>query len=581
MTTFKTLLALAAANNWDFLQLDINNAFLNGILDEEVYMKLPLGYRDKQPGMVCKLHKSIYGLKQASRQWYTTFLDVVSKFGFTQSSHEHSLSLKIQLLLVDLLQKQSTGQWLLLHVNLFGSRWFFEVVSCSFLNSTSRHFHQISVCSSFLSVHWQDGQPAFALNILGDKNVIYRCGFVGVRDTLFDHSGRHDFNNATLKVQRISYAYTPGFAGYITEPKKQSAAETNGFVFKSCTVNENGNAYLGSAWGAYSSVIICSNCELNESNPFRVSYTITVDALGKGNFTSIQNAVNSIPDNNAKWIQIQVSPGKYILSASVLHMHSFEKVVIPQTKPCIFINGGDRMTTSLEWSDGQEQPTSATFLSLADDIVVKGLAIKNNYNLQVSMERERKRCNAVKISGDRRAFYGCSFLGVQDTLYDHSGRHYFRIDGCVDFIYGHAESIYENSLIYYNGGKYIPRLAGFITAQGRQSEEDQNGFVFKNCTFHGTGTTYLGRAWGPFSTVIIDNSTIWEGVVPQGWNASNQIGKEEIFDRLSVLDNISLGSNTSKRVSWMKKLSPSQLEKYIDMSCINSDGWLAKLPKLN
>ncbi|GMJ03599.1 cysteine-rich RLK (RECEPTOR-like protein kinase) 8 [Hibiscus trionum] len=96
MTTFKVLLSLAASKRWHLLQLDVNNAFLNGLLDEEVYMKLPLGYHtgSHDSNLVCKLHKSIYGLKQASRQWFNVFSEVVLKLGFQQSSAEHTLFVK-------------------------------------------------------------------------------------------------------------------------------------------------------------------------------------------------------------------------------------------------------------------------------------------------------------------------------------------------------------------------------------------------------------------------------------------------------------------------------------------------------
>ncbi|KAL4353494.1 hypothetical protein GQ457_06G023630 [Hibiscus cannabinus] len=96
MTTFKLLLSLVAVHNWCLFQLDVNNAFLNGMLDEEVYMKLPLGYKTDISGsnLVCKLHKSIYGLKQASRQWFHAFYQVVMQFGFTQSHSDHSLFIK-------------------------------------------------------------------------------------------------------------------------------------------------------------------------------------------------------------------------------------------------------------------------------------------------------------------------------------------------------------------------------------------------------------------------------------------------------------------------------------------------------
>ncbi|KAL4310065.1 hypothetical protein GQ457_01G025390 [Hibiscus cannabinus] len=96
LTSFKLLLALAAVHDWHLLQLDVNNAFLNGMLNEEVYMKIPLGYATNISGdnLVCKLNKSIYGLKQASRQWFCAFSQVVLQFGFIQSPHEHSLFIK-------------------------------------------------------------------------------------------------------------------------------------------------------------------------------------------------------------------------------------------------------------------------------------------------------------------------------------------------------------------------------------------------------------------------------------------------------------------------------------------------------
>ncbi|XP_060961734.1 uncharacterized mitochondrial protein AtMg00810-like [Cannabis sativa] len=98
MVTFKLLLAISSIKNWPTLQLDINNAFLNGDLQEEVYMTLPPGFTppntEDNSTLVCKLHKSIYGLKQSSRQWYKKLSDALLTEGFSQSQADYTLFTK-------------------------------------------------------------------------------------------------------------------------------------------------------------------------------------------------------------------------------------------------------------------------------------------------------------------------------------------------------------------------------------------------------------------------------------------------------------------------------------------------------
>ncbi|GJW50205.1 retrotransposon protein, putative, ty1-copia subclass [Tanacetum coccineum] len=91
----RILIAIAAFYDYEIWQMDVKTAFLNGHLSEEVYMVQPEGFvNPKYPNRVCKLKRSIYGLKQASRQWNKRFDDEIKKFGFTQNRDEPCVYMK-------------------------------------------------------------------------------------------------------------------------------------------------------------------------------------------------------------------------------------------------------------------------------------------------------------------------------------------------------------------------------------------------------------------------------------------------------------------------------------------------------
>lgn len=99
LTSVKFLLGLAAINGWSLDQMDVSNAFLHGELDEEIYMRLPQGYTPPAgvvfpPNHVCRLRKSLYGLKQASRQWYKRFSSVLLGANYIQSPADNAIFIK-------------------------------------------------------------------------------------------------------------------------------------------------------------------------------------------------------------------------------------------------------------------------------------------------------------------------------------------------------------------------------------------------------------------------------------------------------------------------------------------------------
>jgi hypothetical protein len=90
--TVRTVLTIAASKQWPTRQLDVSNAFLHGYLDEYVLCQQPVGFVDPgRPQAVCRLDKSLYGLRQAPRAWFTRFATYVTRLGFKATRSDSSL----------------------------------------------------------------------------------------------------------------------------------------------------------------------------------------------------------------------------------------------------------------------------------------------------------------------------------------------------------------------------------------------------------------------------------------------------------------------------------------------------------
>ncbi|XP_004498727.3 probable pectinesterase 29 [Cicer arietinum] len=308
--------------------------------------------------------------------------------------------------------------------------------------------------------------------------------------------------------------------------------------------------------------------QANGNRMFAQSYfptqSIQVDPTGHGNFLTIQSAIDSIPSNNKFWTAINVKAGTYR-----------EKVKIPIDKPYILLQGEGISNTFVEWDDHDNTAQSPTFYTMADNIVVKYISFKNTYN-DPPNKNPVVPAVAALISGDKCYFYNVGFYGFQDTLWDDQGRHYFKrciIQGAVDFIFGAGQSLYEESYIVVTAAALGPGISGIITAQGRTSPEDANGFIFKQCQIYGDGTTFLGRPWRAYARVLFYECSMTNIIEPAGWQPWNFVGHEDRIE-FAEYGNIGPGSNTFNRVNWAKQYNGQTVNSLASLRFIDEDGWL-------
>ncbi|KAH9316336.1 hypothetical protein KI387_024963, partial [Taxus chinensis] len=298
---------------------------------------------------------------------------------------------------------------------------------------------------------------------------------------------------------------------------------------------------------------------------------LIVDQNGCGNYSTVQSAVNAVADNNPDRTIIFITAGVYT-----------EKVIIPQRKRNITFQGQGLLSTSIVWNDTANS-SGGTFFSgsvmiFSDNFVAKDISFKNSAPIPNPGE-EGAQAVALRIAGDKAAFYGCGFYGAQDTLHDDRGRHYFRlcfIQGSIDFIFGNARSLYHQCVVNSIANP-VPsgstRITGAITAHARGSSLENTGFSFVGCIIRGSGNVWLGRAWRPYSRVIFSYSYMSDIISPEGWNDWNDPSR----DRTVFYGQYKCGgpgANQSMRVSYSRELEDCEAASFIDISFIDGMEWL-------
>jgi pectinesterase len=263
---------------------------------------------------------------------------------------------------------------------------------------------------------------------------------------------------------------------------------------------------------------------------------VTVSADGRGDFSSVQAAIDAAPAARTEPWVIAVRPGEYR-----------ELVTVPSDKPHLTLVGTGRDAEDVvlfyDNANGTPRPDgsgtygtwgSASVTIDGADFTARNLTLANTFDEGAHPEITNRQAVAVLTRADRLVFDRVRFLGHQDTLYVNSAsvdvvaRAYFRdcyVEGDVDFIFGRAAAVFEDCAIHsLTRGRSTDN--GYVTAPST-SIAHPYGFLFTGCRFTSDAaawTVFLGRPWHPsqdpnaIGQVLIRDSWIGEHIGPTAWS---------------------------------------------------------------
>ena len=281
------------------------------------------------------------------------------------------------------------------------------------------------------------------------------------------------------------------------------------------------------------------------------AYDFVVDASGKGDFKTVQEAINAVPDFRKVTTTIFIKKGIYK-----------EKIIVSASKKMVKLIGESQTKTILTFDDfaqkknrfGEEMGTSGSSSSYVygDDFTAENITFENSSG-------PVGQAVAIWVAGDRSQFKNCRFLGFQDTLYTYGNRQFYQncyVEGTTDFIFGSATAIFKDCDIFCKKG------GSFITAASTP-ELSKFGYVFIDCNVKGEegASFFLGRPWRPFAKTVFIHCDLGEFIKPQGWDPwGKESNKQTAF--YAEYQNKGLGFKPEKRANWTYILNEDQIKSY-------------------
>ena len=295
-----------------------------------------------------------------------------------------------------------------------------------------------------------------------------------------------------------------------------------------------------------------------------VHYDYVVDQQGRGDFLTVQEAIDAVPNYLYKAVTtILVKPGVYR-----------EKVIIPTSKCCLKIVGSGADNTVIQWDDharmkaigsDNEIGTSGTAAIFVDAsfVTFEDLTLRNDAGQGPGIGQ----AVTVSTSGDGIFFHRCKILGWQDTIYTagrygaygYSARSYYLdcyIEGTTDFVFGPGRVLFENCEIHSLRDSYVTAASTF--------KGEEYGYVFRNCRLTaapGVTKVYLGRPWRDFANVVFLECELGSHIRPEGWHNWSKPEREKTAF-YAEYKNFGPGADISQRVGWSHQLTDAEAAKY-------------------
>jgi len=288
---------------------------------------------------------------------------------------------------------------------------------------------------------------------------------------------------------------------------------------------------------------------------------VVVAADGTADFPTIQQAVDHAPLEGGGRLEIAIRPGVY-----------HERVKIPQDRPRVSLIGlGDDPSAVVITYSMSAAAAGGTFFSAVVEVQSEGfeaanLTIQNSFG-------PGSQAVALMIYSDRAIVHDVRLLGWQDTLYAAAGRQYYEkcyIEGAVDFIFGDAQAVFENSEIHSVGD-------GYIAAESRKTPDGSQGFMFNKCKLTEGKVekgVFLGRPWRPYSRVIYLDCWMDKHIRAQGWDNWSDAANEKTA-WFGEYHSTGPGANAGARAEWAHELKEK------DAAAFQTDKFLAGADKWN